>query len=578
LSRINEHLISEFLDEINERADNKFNGRAHQAFIDWYIEAEFGGDTRWTFTDDVNDGGIDAVIWRPDEVPPLVIIQSKYTERVGNLKLGARVYQDFKTVIRAFRYGEDEFDEFLSGVRNDLRQTYRRAFESLNKLGSWHQKKKAFRLVATSARRRKAEFDDIPEESFVDSTDVLRLYNHYRQAQTPKARVLRLRIDDKLSYRDAKRGIESYTFNARLHDFRKYLQHNDVSRLVARNIRYDLGGRIARNIRKTYEKTPGDFWYFHNGLTLICDDCEEKQGEAIITGPSVINGAQTLYAISTSSAKPSSALVATRVIVRGTNKKSAWEDDDWIQDVIESVNSQNKVQAYDLRSNDAEQILLQARFRELKVYYERKRGEWREVRNEPKYRSFDRLSLKMLGQILSAVSEEDGDGVLRVKKGTSEVFHPDNYKKLFGNKARVARQFPRTYLDYRLFQLLRARGYANSKEFRKQRHAFWNCLWLLSIGVAPAIRLKGLAMPSLKKACDQLDSARSGKRIAKQALRKLTRSVWRMWRKARKADPEGLTANNFFKSKAGMRMLSRRVTPQVSTALRSLGKHINSQL
>lgn len=577
MNDMSEHLLSEFLDEISERADKKFNGRSHQAFVDWYIEAEFG-EVNWTFTDDVSDGGIDSVVWRHDEVPPLIIIQSKYTERVGKSKLAAKLYKDFKDVVGAFKYGEDEFDRFLSNVRHDLRRTYRRAFESLNGLDNWHQKKKAFRLVTTFARRSASEFDLIPEECFVDSTDILRLYNHYRQAQTPKARVLRLRIDDKLSYRDASRGIESYTFNARLHDFRKYLEHNDVSRLVARNIRYDLGGRIARNIRRTYEKTPRDFWYFHNGLTLICDDCEEKQGEAIITGPSVINGAQTLYAISTSSAKLSSALVATRVIVRGTNKKGSVEDDGWIQNVIESVNSQNKVQAYDLRSNDAEQILLQGRFRELKVYYERKRGEWREVRNEPKYRSFDRLSLKMLGQILSAVSEENGDGVLRVKKGTSEVFRPDNYKKLFRSRAAVARRFPRIYLDYRLFRLLKADGYANPKEFRKQRHAFWNCLWLLSVGVAPAVHLNGLAMPSLKKACDHLDSARSGRRITRQALRKLTRTVWRTWRKARKADPEGLTANNFFKSKSGMRMLSRHVMPQASKSLRSLSKQINSQL
>ena len=53
-------LLCEFLDEVSQRADADFNGRPHQAFLAWYVEAEFGR-RHWQFTDDANDGGIDAV-------------------------------------------------------------------------------------------------------------------------------------------------------------------------------------------------------------------------------------------------------------------------------------------------------------------------------------------------------------------------------------------------------------------------------------------------------------------------------------------------------------------------------------
>jgi hypothetical protein len=42
-------LPSEFVDSLKERADRSFKGHLHQAFIDWYLEAEFG-QLNWRFT------------------------------------------------------------------------------------------------------------------------------------------------------------------------------------------------------------------------------------------------------------------------------------------------------------------------------------------------------------------------------------------------------------------------------------------------------------------------------------------------------------------------------------------------
>ena len=366
-------LVSEFLDEISDRAESKFRGRLHQAFLAWYVEAEFG-NVKWEFTDDARDGGIDAIVWRPDDIPPVAVIQSKFTQRPGHSALAPNAYREFDSVVEAFHSRGDVFNQFIASVRDDIKRIYRRAFDRLSALNNWSREKKAFRLVTTYKRRPGARLDQIPLENCDFSQEILELYRQYRKGATPKARPLNLTVKDKLCYGDPKRRVTSYIFNAHAGEFRKYLENNDVARLVARNIRYDLGGRIKRSIKSTYENHPHDFWYLHNGLTIVCDDFMEKQQVATLVNPSVINGAQTLYALSSSSNRKSEALVATRVIVRGDERAKPIEDDEWLQNVIRGVNTQNRVRADDFRSNGPEQIELQNRLRDQKVFYERKRG------------------------------------------------------------------------------------------------------------------------------------------------------------------------------------------------------------
>ena len=139
-------LIGEFLDLLRERAEEKYNGKIHQAFVDWYIDAEFGR-VDWKFTDDVNDGGIDAVIWLPDEKPSVAILQSKFSESIGRAMLSSSAYSEFNKVAEAFYWKGDNFEEFLANVRSDVRRIYRKAVGKFEEVSDWRIEKKAFRLV-----------------------------------------------------------------------------------------------------------------------------------------------------------------------------------------------------------------------------------------------------------------------------------------------------------------------------------------------------------------------------------------------------------------------------------------------
>lgn len=350
----------------------------------------------------------------------------------------------------------------------------------------------------------------------------------------------------------------------------------DVARVLARNIRYDLGSQVGKGIRKTSEQSPNDFWYFHNGLTIICDDFIERNKEATLVAPSVVNGAQTLYAISASSNKKSSALVPVKVIVRGEADSQSLEDDQWLQNVIRCVNSQNRVRKSDLRSNEPEQVLLQTKFRESRVYYERKRGEWRVVRNEPRYRNHERLSLVRLGQILTATREQDGAGVLIVKKGVDDVFGDANCKLLFPRRSVVARRFDRIYLSYRIYKFLVEYGYRHAAERRKMRHGFWNTLWVFHRGISSAVQYSTITTDSIKRAFDGFEGNSIAGRHIRKAARHTAIAVWDAWRSASTQDRELWTPNNFFKSRFGIRSIYKHAVPRTRKALADVGRAINS--
>lgn len=563
-----ELMVSEFVESLKERADKYFKGLLHQAFIDWYVEAEFG-QLKWEFTDGPNDGGIDAVVWRrPEDKPQVIILQSKFSEKVGKQELVRHAFKDFRRVVEAFHRRDDAFDDFLEGVAPDLKKIYLKAFKLLD--GNWLTEKKGFRLITTSRRVHKMEFNLIPPDSFIYDSDILKLYRQYRRVWTPRAQELVLTIHDKLSYSDPKRGVTSYLFNARVSDFKKYLDRNDVGRLVARNIRYHLPGSIGSGIRRTYENAPHDFWYRHNGITIICDDFAERNRKATLTSPSVINGAQTLYAIDRSRIDNSPSLVGTRVIVRGIHADRPAEDDQWLQTIIRGVNTQNRVHDYDFRSNEPEQVLLQTKLREMRVFYERKRGEWKEYRTESKFKGFKRLSLRLLGQILMAVSQEDGEGVIKAKRGVDAIFR-DCYSEIFPQRAKVGYRFGKMYFAYRLFDLLSNLGYEDTKDFRRRRHAFWNTLWILHRGMMNIDASLTFESSKLKRPIDKIEKKKQTKRI----IRGVTNDVWRAWRVGRKKDPELYTPNNFFKSTYGNQRVLALAFPKVRRGLQALARDLS---
>lgn len=158
--------------------------------------------------------------------------------------------------------------------------------------------------------------------------------------------------------------------------------HGD--RLLERNIRRYLGlhgNRVNEGVRATLlSQQPSNFYFFNNGLTLVCNDfsynaLQSSDYQVRVENLQIVNGGQTCMTI----LKTSEALAAAgqtlpadaSVLVR--LYKLPKDNDDIVLQITHATNSQNPVDLKDLRSNDEIQIQLEASIQELGFNYRRKR-------------------------------------------------------------------------------------------------------------------------------------------------------------------------------------------------------------
>src|SRR5262249_4845810 len=148
-----------------------------------------------------------------------------------------------------------------------------------------------------------------------------------------------------------------------------------------KNVRQSLGSnnKVNRAMRATIQgERPGDFFFYHNGLTALCDKAELSTDRRKLTvkGLSVVNGCQSLTTIYTAServrapeAKDASILVRFYEIPdRGLGDR-----------ISINTNSQSAVKPRDLRSNDKVMVGLKRAFeaRYPNGFFTTKRGEQR---------------------------------------------------------------------------------------------------------------------------------------------------------------------------------------------------------
>lgn len=156
-------------------------------------------------------------------------------------------------------------------------------------------------------------------------------------------------------------------------------------KLLQRNIRSYLGlhgNRVNEGIRTTLQSDkPSDFYFFNNGLTLVCNDFAynalQKSGDYQIkvANLQIVNGGQTCMTIfktqeilsAQGKQLPESAHVLVRIY------KLPKDSEDMVLQITHATNSQNPVDLKDLKSNDEKQQRLQSSIEELGFNYRRKR-------------------------------------------------------------------------------------------------------------------------------------------------------------------------------------------------------------
>jgi hypothetical protein len=161
-----------------------------------------------------------------------------------------------------------------------------------------------------------------------------------------------------------------------------YGKHRD--RLFARNIRQSLGLTPTNSaITETLLERPELFWYFNNGITVICDRVDvvpfsysNPRGPITLelTNASVVNGAQTVATISGAFEQDAGVLQDAQVsvkVITTTNSPGSFG-----QEITEATNTQNRVEAQDFAALDSTQAEIRNEFQvKLEKTYVFRRGE-----------------------------------------------------------------------------------------------------------------------------------------------------------------------------------------------------------
>jgi hypothetical protein len=160
-----------------------------------------------------------------------------------------------------------------------------------------------------------------------------------------------------------------------------YDAHGD--RLFDRNIRKPLGRtQVNQGLINTLTGEPHNFWYFNNGITVLCDELEpvyfsrsaRTPVELRLDGASVVNGAQTVHAIYTASRKDSEAAGEGYVSVRVISLRNCQPG--FADAVTTATNTQNRVERRDFVALDPVQTAIKEDFAlSLQQTYVVKRGE-----------------------------------------------------------------------------------------------------------------------------------------------------------------------------------------------------------
>ncbi|MFB6705755.1 AIPR family protein [Streptomyces sp. NPDC056333] len=250
----------------------------------------------------------------------------------------------------------------------------------------------------------------------------------------PKPICLDVRLDD---WYQQKGELEAYQGTVSVENVADwYEQHG--SALFEQNLRAPLGITVANaEIGHTLASQPTSFWYFNNGITMICESLKAKHESAKaprsrpttldVSGASIVNGAQTVMAIARAMHEDGETAANATVSIKVINTQG---DKSLGVRVSQAANRQNAIEARDHIALEPVHESIKANLRaELRKQYVVKRGE--PVPAPETGCSLDELALAL------ACLYEDADQAARVTSSTENLWEQGesgSHTLLFGRE------------------------------------------------------------------------------------------------------------------------------------------------
>ena len=350
-----------------------------QCFVAWYLRNIHLRDPIQT-SDDITDGAddkqIDAV-FVDDDKATIFVIQGKF---IGTSSVDAEPLREvlsawiqMRDLVRLQEVGNNKLKQKLSEVARAIEDEYEVCFELITTAGLTDSAQKDLATFQEQLAELSAK-DEFPATLvLVNEDEIRRRYDIAIQRENPSlSHSLDLGACQTLSMKIA--GTQVVIAVVPLSECIKFPGIKDGT-LFQKNVRQSLGlsNAVNKGIKNTiYGDRHRDFFFFHNGITAICNKMEMKDSKLYLHGISVVNGCQSLNTILSCSEKVKT-LTDTSLLFRFYEIPQR----DRADKISINTNSQSAVKPRDLRSNDKRVLNLKRSYEQKfpKGYFVSKRGE-----------------------------------------------------------------------------------------------------------------------------------------------------------------------------------------------------------
>lgn len=350
-----------------------------QRFVAWYlrnIHLRDQNETRDDITDGPDDKQIDAIVV-DDEKSTVFILQGKFigggAVDAGPLREVLSSWVQIRDLVRLQEVANNKLKRKLSEVARALDDDYEVAFELITTSELTSAAKDDLATFQQTFAEISERDDIICSLAVIDEEEIRRRYDIAIERENPSiTHTLDLSTGH---YRCVDIADTPVVFGAMpLKECIKIPGIKDGT-LFQKNVRQSLGlsNAVNKGIRHTiYGDKHKDFFFFHNGITAICNRLERNGDSVTLRGLSVVNGCQSLNTILSCSEKVKT-LEDTFVLFRFYEIPQR----DRADRISITTNSQSAVKPRDLRSNDKRVLNLKKQFEQKypSGYFVTKRGE-----------------------------------------------------------------------------------------------------------------------------------------------------------------------------------------------------------
>ncbi len=420
----------------------------HELFVLWFLRAYIAESEKQAasaLTGAPRDKGVDAV-FTDDQARMVFLVQAKFRKSLGGSYESRSDVMSFAQLAHTMWGDEEEFASLVKDLDTTVRM---RLLSARDRLLDRHYRLKLYYVtmgkcsqnLSREAGRLVKKSSGNSDLEIIDDRRIPLILIDYLDGVAPPVPSLELEIETGpgtstvLQQYDGKSMIDSWVFSMNGRAIAD-LYSRAGERLFARNIRGYLGStEVNRSLEDTLENQPGFFWYYNNGITIICDDAEEtrRAGRNLlyVTNPQIINGQQTTRQFYHKANESHRASVLVRVFkVPRDGVASTGFFEDFVRRIVTATNWQNKILASDLKSNDHRQIEIERELRKYGYYYLRKRRRKSEARAAAGRGTV--IITKM--ELAQAVAACDLDPSIVRTEGKEGLFEDRFYPTIFPNR------------------------------------------------------------------------------------------------------------------------------------------------